>query len=60
MKNALLIALTLVSVSAFAGGKVSKAVRAEARKACKEVKGKAEHKACIEEKLKAPTQETMK
>jgi hypothetical protein len=53
MKNALLIALTLVSVSAFA--KPTKEQRHAAHVACKaEVKNKSEMKACVKGKLAAP------
>lgn len=61
MKNALIIAaLTLSTVTAFAGTKVSKEARKEARKvavtACKaEGKTKKELKSCVKAKLHATT-----
>lgn len=62
MKNALVIALALVSVTAFAGTKVSKEARKEAVAACKaEGKTKKELKSCVKGKLAAPaTQEAAK
>lgn len=58
MKNAIVIALALVSVSAFAGNKVTKEARKAAMEACKaEGKVKKELKACIKEKTAAPAAE---
>ena len=55
MKNALLIALALTSVTAFAGTKATKAERKAAVEACKaEGKVKKELKLCVKEKLTAP------
>lgn len=57
MKNALIIAaLTLSTVTAFAGTKVSKEARKEAMTACKaEGKTKKEMKSCVKTKLHATT-----
>lgn len=53
MKNALLIALTLASVTAFA--KPTKEQRHAANVACKaEVKNRSEIKSCVKAKLAAP------
>lgn len=58
MKNALLIALTLTSVAAFAGPKASKEARKEAFAACKaEGKTKKDLKACVKAKLATPAAE---
>ena len=55
MRNALLIALALTSVTAFAGTKHTKAERKAAMEACKsEGKVKKELKSCVKEKLNAP------
>ncbi|MBC7429977.1 MAG: hypothetical protein H7336_15290 [Bacteriovorax sp.] len=55
MKNALLIALALSSVTAFAGGKASKAERKAAMEACKsEGTAKKAMKSCVKAKLAAP------
>lgn len=55
MKNALLIALALTSVTAFAAPKATKAERRAAREACKtEGKTKKEMKSCIKGKLASP------
>lgn len=63
MKNAIVIALALVSVSAFAGPKMNKAAKKEAKMACKSEgkKGK-ELRKCIDEKIAAaaPTAEAAK
>lgn len=63
MKNAIVIALALVSVSAFAGPKMNKAAKKEAKMACKSEgkKGK-ELRKCIDEKVAAaaPTAEASK
>lgn len=62
MKNALVIALALVSVTAFAGTKVSKEARKAAVESCKaEGKTKKDLKACVKEKVSAaPTAEAKK
>lgn len=58
MKNAIVIALALVSVSAFAGNKVTKEAKKAAMEACKaEGKTKKELKACVKEKTAAPAAE---
>ena len=58
MKNAIVIALALVSVAAFAGTKVTKEARKAAVEACKaEGKTKKEMKACVKEKTAAPAPE---
>ena len=59
MKNALLIARALVSVTAFAGGKkADHAAKKAAVEACKaEGKTKKELKACVKEKMAAPAAE---
>ena len=58
MKNAIVIALALVSVTAFAGTKVTKEARKAAMEACKaEGKTKKELKACVKEKTAAPAAE---
>ena len=55
MKNALLIALALTSVTAFAGTKATKAERKAAVEACKsEGTAKKAMKACVKAKLAAP------
>ncbi len=55
MKNAIVIALALVSVSAFAGNKVTKEAKKEAMTACKaEGKKGKDLKACVKEKTMAP------
>lgn len=51
MKSLIVIALALVSVSSFAAAKHTKEEMKAAKEACKEVKGKKEHKACLAEKL---------
>lgn len=59
MKNALLIALALTSVTAFAAPKFTKAQKVAAKEACKtEGKTKKELKACVKGKLTALTAET--
>ena len=56
MKNALIIALALSTVTAFAGTKVSKEARKEAMTACKaEGKTKKALKSCVKEKLHSQT-----
>ena len=58
MKNVLIIALALLTVSAFAGTnkKASKAARKEAKAACTaEGKTKKQMKSCIKAKLQATT-----
>ncbi len=58
MKNAIVIALALVSVASFAGTKVSKEAMKEAKAACKaEGKKGKELKACVKEKTAAPAAE---
>lgn len=58
MKNAIVIALALVSVSAFAGTKVTKEAKKAAVEACKaEGKTKKDLKACVKEKTAAPAAE---
>lgn len=58
MKNAIVIALALVSVASFAGTKVTKAAKKEAMTACKaEGKKGKELKACVKEKTAAPAAE---
>jgi hypothetical protein len=58
MKNAIVIALALVSVAAFAGNKVTKEAKKAAMEACKaEGKTKKEMKACVKEKTSAPAAE---
>ena len=58
MKNAIVIALALVSVAAFAGTKVTKEARKAAVEACKaEGKTKKDLKACVKEKTAAPAPE---
>ena len=57
MKTLIVIALALVSVTSFAGAKVSKEAKKAAMEACKDVKGKKEHKACMAEKLAAANAE---
>jgi hypothetical protein len=58
MKNAIVIALALVSVAAFAGTKVTKEARKAAVEACKaEGKTKKDLKACVKEKTAAPAAE---
>ncbi|MBC7711957.1 MAG: hypothetical protein H7177_01360 [Rhizobacter sp.] len=61
MKNTLVIlALSLASVSAFAGTKVNKEERKAAVEACKsEGKTKKELKSCVKEKLHAPKVENV-
>jgi hypothetical protein len=55
MKNAILIALALTSVTAFAGMKATKAERKAAMEACKtEGTAKKAMKACVKAKLAAP------
>ncbi|MBC7711809.1 MAG: hypothetical protein H7177_00620 [Rhizobacter sp.] len=55
MKNALLIALALTSVTAFAGAKATKAERKAAMEACKsEGTAKKAMKSCVKAKLAAP------
>ncbi len=56
MKNALLIALALTSVTAFAGTKASKSERKAAIEACKTegTATKKAMKACVKAKLAAP------
>lgn len=59
MKNAIVIALALVSVSAFAGTKVTKEAHKAAVEACK-AEGKTakkDLKACVKEKTAAPAPE---
>jgi hypothetical protein len=58
MKNAIVIALALVSVAAFAGTKVTKEAKKAAMEACKSEgkKGK-ELKSCVKEKTAAPAAE---
>ena len=61
MKNALIIALALTSISVFAGTKVTDAAKKEAIAACKaEGKTKKELKSCIREKLTAPAVQAVK
>ena len=58
MKNAIVIALALVSVASFAGTKATKEQKKAAMEACKsEGKVKKELKACVKEKLAAPAAE---
>ena len=58
MKNAIVIALALVSVTAFSATKVTKEARKAAVEACKaEGKTKKEMKACVKEKTAAPAPE---
>ncbi len=59
MKNAIVIALALVSVSAFAGAKVTKEAKKAAMEACK-AEGKTskkDMKSCVHEKTAAPAAE---
>jgi hypothetical protein len=59
MKNALIIALALSTITAFAGTKVSKEARKEAVTACKaEGKTKKDLKSCVKAKLAAPIAST--
>lgn len=61
MKNALMIALALTSISAFAGTKVPNNARKEASAACKaEGKTKKDLKNCVKEKLAAPAVQAAK
>lgn len=58
MKNAIVIALALVSVAAFAGTKVTKEAKKAAMEACKaEGKKGKEMKACVKEKTAMPATE---
>lgn len=58
MKNAIVIALALVSVASFAGTKASKEAMKAAKEACKaEGKKGKEFKACVKEKAAAPAAE---
>jgi hypothetical protein len=59
MKNAIVIALALLSVTAFAGTKVTKEARKAAKEACKSEgkTSKKDLKACIKEKTAAPAPE---
>ena len=61
MKNALMIALALGSISAFAGTKVPNNAHKEASAACKaEGKTKKDFKNCVKEKLAAPAVQVAK
>ncbi|MFA6236207.1 MAG: hypothetical protein WC635_02675 [Bacteriovorax sp.] len=58
MKNAIVIALALVTVSAMAAGKPTKEQKQAAKEACTaEGKTKKDMKACVKAKLAAPAAE---